>query len=119
MQAAAAGQTATLGSKLVLAAKSSLTTNILFFALIVLIIIIFSVMMANNQNKDNADEIKKNLGIIGGVTATAILILGFLTYMYLSENIGYMTPFTIIMVFVNLFMSFLAVTFSTLNLTNS
>ena len=76
-------------------------------------------MMANNQNKDKADEIKKNLGIIGGVTAVAIMILGFLTYMYLSANIGYVTPFTIIMIFVNLFLSFIAVTFSTLNLTNS
>ena len=71
------------------------------------------------QNKDNGAEIKKNLGIIAGVTGVLILLFGVVAYMYFSANINYMAPFVLVMTFVNLFMSIFAVSASSLQIVNS
>ena len=77
------------------------------------IITIGYIMAFYVQNKDNANEIRKNLGIISGVTLLIIIMFGGASYMYLFANMNYLPPFLFIMSFLNLFLSMLAVTFST------
>ncbi len=69
------------------------------------------------QNKDNGNEIKKNLGIVAGVTAILIGMFAAAAYMYFSANINYLTPFLMIMTFVNLFLSLFATSAATLGVT--
>lgn len=71
------------------------------------------------QNKDNASEIRKNLGIVGGISAILIGIFGFVAYMYFIQNPGYIPFFTLIMIFVNLFLSVFAVSASSLSIVHS
>lgn len=71
------------------------------------------------QNKDNASEIRKNLGIVGGISAILIGIFGFVAYMYFIQNPGYTPFFTLIMIFVNLFLSVFAVSASTLSIVHA
>ena len=60
------------------------------------------------QNNDNAAEIRKNLAIIGGVTGILIGVFAAAAYVYFMANINYLTPFLLIMTFVNLFLSLYA-----------
>ncbi len=69
------------------------------------------------QNKDNGAEIKKNLGIVAGVTGILIAMFAAAAYMYFSANINYLTPFLMIMTFVNLFLSLFATSAATLGVT--
>jgi hypothetical protein len=69
------------------------------------------------QNKDNGTEIKKNLGIVAGITAVLITMFAAAAYMYFSANINYLTPFLMIMTFVNLFLSLFATSAATLGVT--
>ncbi len=71
------------------------------------------------QNKDNAAEIRKNLGIVAGISAVLIGIFGFVAYMYFIQNPGYIPFFTLIMLFVNLFLSIFAVSASSLSIVHS
>jgi hypothetical protein len=71
------------------------------------------------QNKDNASEIRKNLGIVGGISAILIGIFGFVAYMYFIQNPGYIPFFTLIMIFVNLFLSVFAVSASSLSIVHA
>lgn len=66
------------------------------------------------QNKDNGAEIQKNLGIVAGVTAILIGMFAAAAYMYFSANINYLTPFLLVMTFVNLFLSLFATSAATL-----
>jgi hypothetical protein len=60
------------------------------------------------QDKDNAAEIRKNLAIVGGVTGILVFVFGAAAYIYFMANINYLTPFLLIMTFVNLFLSLYA-----------
>jgi hypothetical protein len=71
------------------------------------------------QNKDNASEIRKNLGIVAGISAILIGIFGFVAYMYFIQNPGYIPFFTLIMLFVNLFLSVFAVSASSLSVVHA
>lgn len=71
------------------------------------------------QNPDHGSEIKKNLGIISGVTGILIFIFGAVAYMYFTTNVNYLTPFLIIMTFVNLLMSLIAVSAASLSVSYS
>jgi hypothetical protein len=71
------------------------------------------------QNKDNASEIRKNLGIVGGISAVLIGIFGFVAYMYFIQNPGYIPFFTLIMLFVNLFLGVFAVSAASLSIVHS
>jgi membrane-associated HD superfamily phosphohydrolase len=71
------------------------------------------------QNKDNGAEIKKNLGIISGVTGVLVFIFGAVAYMYFTTNVNYLTPFLLIMTFVNLLLSLVAVSAASLSVSYS
>jgi hypothetical protein len=69
------------------------------------------------NNKDNANEIQKNLGIISAVTGVLILIFGGASYMYFTTDVNALTPFLLIMTFVNMFLSLVAVSAASLGIT--
>jgi len=71
------------------------------------------------QNKDNASEIQKNLGIVGAVSAILIGIFGVVSYIYFTANPGYIPFFVLIMTFVNLFISVFALSAASLSVVNS
>ena len=71
------------------------------------------------QNKDNGTEIRKNLGIITGVTAILVFIFGAVAYMYFTTNVNYLTPFLLIMTFVNLLVSLVAISAASLSVSYS
>lgn len=81
---------------------------------VIAIIILLAVMP---QRPDDANEIKKNIGIIAAVTGIITGIFGAAAYVYFTANTNLLLPFLLIMAFVNLFLSLLAVSVSTLNLT--
>jgi hypothetical protein len=87
---------------------------------IVGMLVIIGMMGFWTQNKDNGAEIQKNLGIVAGVTGIIILFLfAPAAYIYFMANVNYLTPFLLIMCFVNLFLSLFAVSAATLNLTKA
>jgi hypothetical protein len=71
------------------------------------------------QNKDNASEIRKNLGIVGGITAVLVGIFAVVSYIYFTVNPGYIPMFALILTFINLFLSTFAVASSSLSVINS
>jgi hypothetical protein len=71
------------------------------------------------QNKDNGAEIKKNLAIVAGVTVILIGLFGAAAYIYFTANTNYLTPFLLVMTFINLFLSLFATSAATLQLVNS
>jgi hypothetical protein len=71
------------------------------------------------QNKDNGAEIAKQLGIIAGIVAIAIIALAIFAYIYFSTNVTYLSPFLLITTFINMFLSLFAVSAATLQITNS
>jgi hypothetical protein len=71
------------------------------------------------QDKDNGVEIRKTLGIIGGVSGLLIFFFGIAAYNYFSVNVNYLTPFVFIMSFVNLFLSMFAVSAASLQIVKS
>jgi hypothetical protein len=71
------------------------------------------------QNKDNANEIQKQLGIVAGISGAIVLLFGFAAYIYFSANVNYLTQFILVMTFVNLFLNIFAVSASTLQVTYS
>jgi len=71
------------------------------------------------QNKDNATEIRKILAIVAGVNGVMVLIFGVAAYVYFSANTMYLTPFLLIMTFINLFLSLFAISSSVLQVVNT
>jgi hypothetical protein len=71
------------------------------------------------QNKDNGAEIQKNLAIVAGVTGILIGLFAASAYIYFTANTNYLTPFLLVMTFINLFLSLFATSASTLQLVNS
>jgi hypothetical protein len=71
------------------------------------------------QNKDNATEIQKNLAIVAGISGALIFVFGIAAYIYFSANTNYLTPFLLIMTFMNLFLSIFAVSSATLQVVKS
>jgi hypothetical protein len=71
------------------------------------------------QNKDNGAEIQKNLAIVAGVTGILIGIFAAAAYIYFTANTNYLTPFLLVMTFINLFLSLFATSASTLQLVKS
>ena len=68
------------------------------------------------QNLQNGAEIRKTLGIVGGVSGFLIFFFAVAAYNYLSVNVNYLTPFMFILGFINLFLSLFAVSASSLQL---
>lgn len=66
------------------------------------------------QNKDKADQIKLQLGIVALITSALVGVFGAAAYMYFSANVNYLTPFLLFMSFLNMFLSVFAVSASTL-----
>jgi hypothetical protein len=71
------------------------------------------------QNKDNGAEIQKNLAIVAGVTGILIGLFAAAAYIYFTANTNYLTPFLLVMTFINLFLSLFATSASTLQLVKS
>jgi uncharacterized membrane protein len=71
------------------------------------------------QNKDNASEIQKNLAIVAGISGALILVFGIAAYIYFAANTNYLTPFLLVMTFINMFLSLFAVSCSTLQVIKS
>jgi len=71
------------------------------------------------QNKDNATEIQKNLVIVAGISGALIFVFGIAAYIYFSANTNYLTPFLLVMSFINLFLSVFAVSSSSLQIVKS
>ena len=69
------------------------------------------------NNKDNANEIQKNLGIVTAVTGVLMLIFGGASYMYFTTDVNALTPFLLVMTFVNMFLSLVAVSTASLGIT--
>lgn len=109
----------TSGPTITIDPSGSLPMKILIAFVVVGIIALFMTLgflSPNIDNPDNANEIKKNLGIISVVLAIIVGILGIVTYMYFTANIAYITQFTIVVLFINLFLSLFALSASTLNM---
>ncbi len=68
------------------------------------------------QNKDNASDIQKNLGIVASVTAILVGLFGGAAYIYFSANVNYLSPFLLILGFVNMFLGVFATSASTLGI---
>jgi len=71
------------------------------------------------QNKDNASEIQKTLVIIAILSCVLIVMFGVVSYLYLSVNQNYVSPFLFILSFLNLFLSVFAVSSSTLQVSHA
>lgn len=69
------------------------------------------------NNKDNANEIQKNLGIVTAVTGVLMFIFGGAAYMYFTTDVNALTPFLLVMTFVNMFLSLVAVSTASLGIT--
>lgn len=70
-------------------------------------------------NKPNdASQIQTQLGIIAGITGVLIGLFAASAYIYFTANTNYLTPFLLVMTFVNLFLSLFATSAATLNVTS-
>lgn len=67
------------------------------------------------MNKDKGEDIKKELAIVTGISGVLVFIFGAVAYMYFTTNVNYLTPFLIIMTFVNLLLSLVAVSAASLS----
>ena len=71
------------------------------------------------QNKDNGSEIQKQLGIVTGVTSALVLLFGGAAYMYFTTDVNALTPFLLVMTFVNMFLGLVAVSAASLGIVYS
>jgi hypothetical protein len=69
------------------------------------------------NNKNNGNEIQKQLAIVSAVTGVLVLIFGGAAYMYFTTDVNALTPFLLIMAFVNMFLSLVAVSTASLGVT--
>jgi len=67
------------------------------------------------QNENKGAEIRKNLGIIFAVSLVIVFLFGVISYMYFTTNVNYLTPFLLVMTFVNMFLSLFAVSAASLS----
>ena len=67
------------------------------------------------MNKDKGEDIKKELAIVTGITGVLVFIFGAFAYMYFTTNVNYLTPFLIIMTFINLLLSLIAISAASLS----
>lgn len=70
------------------------------------------------QNKDNGAEIQRNLAIVSVVVGLTVFLLGGAAYIYFMSNTVYLLPFLLIMTFINMAISTIAVSASTLGVVN-
>lgn len=70
-------------------------------------------------NKDNASDITKNLQIVFVVNLILVAIFAVAAYIYFQANTNYLTPFLLIMNFVNFFLSMFAMSASSLQIMKS
>jgi hypothetical protein len=85
---------------------------------IILIIIALGFIGATSPDKD-ANTIRKNLGVVAGVSGGGVLAFGIAAYLYFSTHVNYLTPFLLIMTFVNLALCVMAVSIASLKITNA
>jgi membrane-associated HD superfamily phosphohydrolase len=77
-------------------------------------VIVMLVLLGNLQKeKDANSEIDKTIVLYASVSAVFVLLFGVACYIYFSSNMNYSTPFIIVMLFMNTFLSIVAVAAST------
>lgn len=77
---------------------------------------VFIYIGVTSGNQDNAVQVNKQIGIVGGVTTALSVLFGILTYFYFSVNTDYLTPFLLISNSLNLTLSLVAVAISSLRI---
>jgi hypothetical protein len=77
------------------------------------------IWIATNAPNPNANEIRKNLGIVAGVSGAAVLVFAIAAYIYFSTHVNYLTPFLLIMTFINLALSVFSTSAATLQITSA
>jgi len=70
------------------------------------------------QNKDNGAEIQRNLAIVSAVVAVLVFLFGGAAYIYFMSNTVYLLPFLLIMSFINMALSVIAVSTASLGVVN-
>ena len=70
------------------------------------------------QNKDNGAEIQKNLAIVASIVAVLVFLFGASAYVYFMSNTLYLTPFLLVMTFINMGLSVIAVSAASLSVVN-
>jgi hypothetical protein len=94
------------------------------FKIILLIILIgglAGVIVALNYfvgDKDNLQEVQKNLNIIAGTSSVIILLVGIFMYIYVRTNPQAFVPMMFIMTFLNLEIALIGVSSSVLQKTS-
>jgi len=79
------------------------------------IIGIFGWVISMTQHQDNAAEIKKNLAVVSSIVSILVIILGGAAYIYFMSDTTMLIPFLIIMTFINLALSLIAVSTASLS----
>jgi len=100
-----------------LSGQSTPWVYILLFLGIGLIVTSVGILSYLTQNKDNAENINAKIGAVTGVTSVAVLLFGIVAYIYFTTNKAYMTNFILIMTFLNMLLSIIAVSTSVINVT--
>jgi hypothetical protein len=82
-------------------------------------IIVCMGLVAFKSPDENANEFRKNLGIVAGGCGGAILLFAGGAFIYFSTHVNYLTPFLLIMTFINLFLSVFAISAASLRISSA
>lgn len=83
------------------------------------LIIWLGILTSGLTNKNNGAEIQKTLGIITAVVAILVFLFGASAYVYFMSNTLYLTPFLLVMTFINMGLSVIAVSTASLGVVNA
>lgn len=65
-------------------------------------------------DKNNLNDVQRNMAIITAVTSVVVLMLGIFSYLYIRINPQSFVPFVLVLMFINLEISLIAVSASVL-----
>lgn len=65
-------------------------------------------------DKNNLNDVQRNMAIITAVSSVVVLMLGIFSYLYIRINPQSFVPFVLVMMFINLEISLIAVSASVL-----
>jgi hypothetical protein len=99
------------------AVQSTPWIYILLFLGMGLIVTSVGILSYLTQNKDNSENINAKIGAVTGVASVAVILFGIVAYIYFTTNKAYMTNFILIMTFLNMLLSIIAVSTAVINVT--
>ena len=93
--------------------------NNLLFALIVIVFITaavatFYLVIKNIGTNDNREDVKNSIQTIITTNSALVIFLGFLSYMYIRNNISSSTNYIMVMLHINFLLSITAVSIAAL-----